>query len=66
MTLSSLVPLVIAAEATNPLPVPNFVFPLIAASVFTLLGFVAWSYRDVANRHTGKPTRGGDHHGPSV
>lgn len=27
-------------------------FPVIAASVFVLLGFVVWSFRDVANRHS--------------
>jgi hypothetical protein len=42
----------------QPLPVSSFVFPLIAAGVFTLLGVVAYSYRDVANRHAGKADHG--------
>lgn len=29
-------------------------FPMIAAGVFILLGFVTWSFRDVANRHSHK------------
>ncbi len=32
----------------------------LAAAVFTLLGFITWSYRDVANRHSNKT--GGDAH----
>lgn len=42
----------------QPLPVPSVIFPLIAVGVFALLGAVAWSYRDVANRHAGKADRG--------
>jgi hypothetical protein len=42
----------------QPLPVPSVIFPLIAVGVFALLGAVAWSYRDVANRHAGKAGRG--------
>ena len=36
------------------LVMPNWAFPLIAAGIFTLLGFITWSYRDVANRHSDK------------
>ncbi len=42
----------------QPLDVPSVVFPLIAVGVFVLLGAVAWSYRDVANRHAGKAGHG--------
>ena len=52
---------VLAAAATieeRQLPIPSVVFPLIALGVFALLGLVAWSYRDVANRHAGKADRG--------
>jgi hypothetical protein len=42
----------------QPLPVSSFVFPVIAAGVFALLGAVTWSYRDVANRHAGKADHG--------
>ena len=53
-------------SAEHPLIFPAPVFPLIAIGGFLVLGFVAWSYRDVANRHAGK--RGGSSnppHGPS-
>ncbi|MEN9715176.1 MAG: hypothetical protein RJA35_643 [Actinomycetota bacterium] len=42
------------------LPFPTFVTGLIAFAIFTLLGFVTWSYRDVANRHDHKS--GNDSH----
>ena len=45
------------------LPVPSVVFPIIAISVFILLGAVTWSYRDVANRHAGKGGDAGHPHG---
>jgi hypothetical protein len=35
----------------QPLIAPSVIFPIIALSVFALLGLVAWSYRDVANQH---------------
>ena len=48
-----------AAEEHHPLVAPSFIFPLIAAGVFLLLGAVTWSYRDVAHRHSDKGrTRG--------
>jgi hypothetical protein len=51
MSLASVVLASVYQE--QPLPVPSVVFPIIALSVFILLGAVAWSYRDVANRHAG-------------
>jgi heme/copper-type cytochrome/quinol oxidase subunit 2 len=33
---------------------PAWVFPLIAAFVFVVLGVVVWSFRDVSNRHSQK------------
>jgi hypothetical protein len=47
----------------QPLPVPAFVFPVVAIGVFALLGAVTWSYRDVANRHAGKGTSADTPHG---
>ncbi len=46
---------------------PNWVFPVIAAAAFVALGFVVWSFRDVANRHSHKVkgsvhAHGTDHH----
>ena len=34
------------------LPMPAFMFGVVAAVVFAILGFVMFSYRDVANRHS--------------
>lgn len=42
------------AEVVNPLPFPGVVFGAIAMGIFLLLGFVTYSYRDVANRHDHK------------
>ena len=42
-----------AEEAHNELPMPSFMFGVVALVVFAVLGFVMFSYRDVANRHTG-------------
>ncbi len=43
-----------AEEAPATLIFPTWVFPIIAACVFILLGFICWSFRDVANRHSQK------------
>ena len=37
-------------------------FGIIAMGVFLLLGFVTWSYRDVANRHEHKTSSSNSHH----
>jgi hypothetical protein len=50
------------AEVVNPLPFPGVVFGAIAMAVFLLLGFVTWSYRDVANRHDHKDSDSKGHH----
>ena len=50
------------AEVVNPLPFPGVVFGAIAIGVFLLLGFVTWSYRDVANRHDHKNSGSEGHH----
>lgn len=53
----------LAAEATKvELPFPGIVFGAIAMTVFLLLGFVTWSYRDVANRHDHKSSNSKGHH----
>lgn len=55
----SIATIVLAEAATHAeLPFPPFVFGLIAATAFTALGLVTWSYRDVSNRHSQK-TRAG-------
>ncbi len=44
----------LAEAAPAQLVLPNWAFPAIAAAVFIILGFVSWSWRDVANRHSDK------------
>jgi ABC-type phosphate transport system permease subunit len=43
-------------------PFPTVVYGVIAISIFLLLGFVTWSYRDVANRHENKSSDSKGHH----
>ena len=50
-----------AEEAPAHLIMPNWAFAAIAAGVFVVLGFISWSYRDVANRHADKTTFSGEH-----
>ena len=55
----------ILAEATTAhtqLPFPSIFFGVIAISAFIVLGLVAWSYRDVANRHSHKTGGSQAHH----
>ncbi len=43
-----------ATEATSEhrdLPLDNWVYPLIAASIFFVLFLVTWAFRNVANNH---------------
>lgn len=61
MLLLALTAVSAAAEEGSALPVPAIVYPLIAAVIFTFVGFVIWSFRDVANRHSQK-TRGSTGH----
>jgi hypothetical protein len=53
---------VIAEAALHPLFLPAWVFGLIAVAIFTLLGFMTFSYRDVANRHANKTDKSGAGH----
>jgi len=52
-------------EELAPIVAPPWVFAAIAAAVFLMLGFVTYSYRDVANRHADKVSAhdAGDGHG---
>lgn len=43
-----------ASEAAEAGHLDGIVFGAIAMVVFLLLGFITWSYRDVANRHDHK------------
>jgi hypothetical protein len=38
----------------NELPIPSIMYGIIAMSIFILLAFITFSYRDVANRHDHK------------
>lgn len=60
-----LLALAAAEEQAAPLVMPNWAFPLTAFIIFLLLGTVAWSFRDVANRHTHKVHASDAHHGAS-
>ena len=62
--MSLLLTLVTETEEKAPLLMPALAFAGIAVGIFLLLGFVTWSFRDVANRHSNKTAKGGDaHHG---
>ena len=50
------------AEGASELPFPTFVTGVIALGIFALLGFITWSYRDVANRHSHKSDSNNSHH----
>lgn len=63
MSVVTIASVVLAEAGERALPVPSVVFPLVAIGFFALLGAVAWSYRDVANRHANK-TRGSAPRGP--
>jgi hypothetical protein len=47
---------VAAEEAAAQLPMEPWVFGVLALCVFACLGFVLFTYRDVANRHPHKAT----------
>ena len=51
----------LVAEAGLQLPFPSVYFGVIAMGVFIVLGLVAWSYRDVANRHDHKSNNSQGH-----
>ncbi len=41
-------------EELAPLVMPLWAFPAIGIAFFAGVGFISWSYRDVANRHSNK------------
>jgi hypothetical protein len=61
--MSLLTTLVAETEELAPLLMPPLAFAGVAVAVFVLLGFVTWSFRDVANRHSNKTAKSGDSHG---
>ena len=59
---TTLVAVAAAAEESGHNPVIPFIAAGIAFAVFLMLGIVAWSYRDVANRSTrGRDAAGHGH-----
>jgi hypothetical protein len=40
----------------------TYPYALVAIGIFILLGFVTWSFRDVANRHDHKSDKSSGHH----
>jgi formate-dependent nitrite reductase membrane component NrfD len=43
------------------LPIPALMYGVIAIGAFALLGFIVFSYRDVANRHSHKNSSSAGH-----
>ncbi|MEO6941448.1 MAG: hypothetical protein ABI124_00340 [Terrimesophilobacter sp.] len=52
-----------AEEHAAPLSMPNWAFALTAFLIFLIVGLVAWSFRDVANRHSHRVPSSDAHHG---
>jgi hypothetical protein len=50
------------AEAATSSAFPTVIFGGIAMSLFLLLGWITWSFRDVANRHADKADDSQGHH----
>ncbi|MCU1440636.1 MAG: hypothetical protein JWP85_1633 [Rhodoglobus sp.] len=48
-------------EELAPLLMPPLAFAGIAVAVFLTLGFITWSFRDVANRHSEKTGKADSH-----
>ena len=61
--MSLLVTLAASTEELAPLLMPPLAFAGIAAAVFITLGFVVFSFRDVANRQGQRAGKSSDTHG---
>jgi hypothetical protein len=57
----SLLTALAATEELAPLFFPPLVFAAIGVGFFALVGFLSWSYRDVANRHSNKASSDKSH-----
>ena len=56
--------LIAETEELAPLLMPPIAFAGVAVALFLALGFVTWSFRDVANRHANKTSKAShDSHG---
>lgn len=58
-----LVTLAASTEELAPLLMPPLAFAGVAVAIFVALGFVVWSFRDVANRQGQGAGKSGDTHG---
>lgn len=54
--------IVLAERELSPLFLPAPVFGIIALAIFALMGFMVFTYRDVANRHAHKNDASGSGH----
>ncbi len=61
----SFLTILLAETAHVELPMPTWAYGLIALVLFAALGFVIWTYRDVANRHAQKSQDYAASHGGS-
>ncbi len=61
--MSLLVNLASSTEELAPLLMPPLLFAGIAVAIFVALGFVVWSFRDVANRQGQSAGKSSDTHG---
>lgn len=61
--IASIVQAAAGAGHINELPFPPFVFGLVVLILFIVLGFVTFSFRDVANRHIEKAEAYAREHG---
>lgn len=57
---------VLAEVEHNQLPMPTWIYGLVALVIFAVLGLVVWTYRDVANRHSAKANAYAAAHGGAV
>jgi hypothetical protein len=53
---------ILAEAVLRPLFLPAPVFGIIALVIFAVMGFMVFSYRDVANRHSHKTDKSGSAH----
>lgn len=58
---TTLTTLILASEELAPMIAPPIVIGLTFAAIFALLGFITFTYRDVANRHSHKTTKSTGH-----
>ena len=54
-----------ASHVVNELPIPAPFYGVIVLSIFVVLGVVTFTFRDVANRHSGKAEAYAREHGES-